>query len=207
MKRLKFGFRNKTAQEQLDICERTIKNVAAQPAEYLVNVDLPEVQSVVAATRASHDRIASLRIELKSEISRRNSLLSKARTKVQAAAGFAALGMNEDTAKMLSLGLPLHSEKHPVGKAGAPTYFTAKPTDGEGEALLRWKRPVRLCSFDIEMKADPLNRNQWKRLDSSLKQKCLVKDLESGMKYWFRVRACNAHGDGPWSELASVRPK
>lgn len=207
MKRLKFDFRNKSALEQLDICGRTVKNVAAQPAEHLVNVDLPDVQNTVAAARASHDRIAALRAELKSEISNRNFLLKQARNKVMAAAGLAALNMNDDPAKILSLGLPLHSEKHPVGKVGAPTNFSAKPTDDEGAAQLRWKRPVRLCSFQIEVKADPMNRNQWKRLDSCFKEKCIIKGLESGGKYWFRVRAFNAHGEGPWSELASVRVK
>jgi len=207
MKRLKFNFRNKSALEQLEICEQTVKNVVAQPAEHLVNVDVDGMQSVVAAARTSHDRIALLRAELKSEITNRNSLLSKSRTSVMAAAGMTALNMDSAPVKMLSLGLSLHSEKHPVGKAGAPTNFFARPTDDEGAAQLRWKRPVRLCTFQVEMKADPMNRNQWKRLDSCTKGKCTVKNLESGGKFWFRVRAVNAHGEGSWSELASVRVK
>jgi hypothetical protein len=35
----------------------------------------------------------------------------------------------------------------------------------------------------------------------------VVPGLVSGAKYWFRIRASNAHGPGPWSQLASVRVK
>jgi hypothetical protein len=31
--------------------------------------------------------------------------------------------------------------------------------------------------------------------------------LLSGGKYWFRVCANNAHGDGPWSDVVCVRVK
>jgi hypothetical protein len=31
--------------------------------------------------------------------------------------------------------------------------------------------------------------------------------LESGVKYWFRVSASNAHGQGPWSQPVSARVK
>ena len=34
-----------------------------------------------------------------------------------------------------------------------------------------------------------------------------VPDLESGKKYWFRVTASNAHGQGPWSQPVCVRVK
>jgi hypothetical protein len=35
----------------------------------------------------------------------------------------------------------------------------------------------------------------------------VVKVLVSGGKYWFRVRATNAHGTSAWSNLAPVRVK
>ncbi|MBI5772751.1 MAG: fibronectin type III domain-containing protein [Verrucomicrobia bacterium] len=32
-----------------------------------------------------------------------------------------------------------------------------------------------------------------------------MNELEPGGKYWFRVAAINAHGQGPWSQIASTR--
>lgn len=39
----------------------------------------------------------------------------------------------------------------------------------------------------------------------ALRQTCRVKGLQPGAKYWFRVRASNANGAGPWSNPVGVR--
>ena len=109
--------------------------------------------------------------------------------------------------KMLATGLPLHADKTPVGLPAAPGNLRAAPTANDGEARLRWVRPVRLCAFQIETQAEPLHEDGWKWVESSCKQTCFVKGLASGGKFWFRVREVNAHGTGPWSNLASVRAK
>lgn len=207
MNRLKFGFRNKPALETLDLCERTAQNLATLPPEQLVEVPLTELAGTLAATRASHDRIAGLRAQLREEITRRNTLLKAAREQTIRSAGLAALNMDNDPVKMSATGLPLHAEKKPVGLPAAPGNLRAEPTANEGEARLRWVRPVRLCTFQIEAQAEPLHDDGWKAMEMCLKQTCSVKGLASGGKFWFRVRASNAHGTGPWSNPAAVRVK
>ncbi|MSU57853.1 MAG: fibronectin type III domain-containing protein [Pedosphaera sp.] len=52
-----------------------------------------------------------------------------------------------------------------------------------------------------------ISRTGEKTHHTTLVQNCLVKGLTSGAKYWFRVRAVNGHGPGPWSNPASARVK
>jgi hypothetical protein len=207
MKRLKFGFRNLSDSKTLSICEQVHRNLAALPTEHLVQTQHEKLGSMVNDARGSHQRIALLRSQLKEELSHFRKLLADTRNQTINSANMAALNMNNDPVKMGTIGLSLHADKAPVGLPAAPDHVHAVPTDNEGEALLRWKRPLRECSFNVQMQLDPLRENGWKLLDDSLKQTCRVKDLKSGGKYWFRVRANNAHGQGPWSQPFSARVK
>ena len=207
LKRLKFNFRNQSAADTISQCERTAQNLAALPPEHLHQESYAELAATVAAIRASHDHIASLRGQLREEITRRNTLLKTVRNQTMRAVGFAASNMNHDPVKLLATGLPLHAEKTSTGQPAAPTNLRAEPTASEGEAQLRWVRPLRLCTFQIQVQAEPLHDDGWKFLDSCTRQTCAVKGLTSGGKFWFRVRAVNPHGTGPWSNLAPVRVK
>jgi hypothetical protein len=70
---------------------------------------------------------------------------------------------------------------------------------------LRWKKPLRRCVFAVQICADPLESNKWEYCDTAVRQSHRVKGLQSGVKYWFRVRAINGNGDGPWSNPVAVR--
>jgi hypothetical protein len=207
MNHFKLGFRNKSASTQLGICERVVASLTAKP-ELLKDADrLTEASDAVAALRMSHDRILQLRGQLKSEITRRNQLLRAARNKVTNAGFNAAYAAEFEPVKMVEAGLELPRPLNvPVGKPGAPDNFRGEPTNKDGEARLRWKRPVRRCWFEIEYSLD-VTAKDWTMCATSPHQVCVVGKLVSGGKYWFRVRATNAHGEGPWSNPVAVRVK
>ena len=205
MKKYKIGFRNRSALEQINICERAIANLAKTPEEHRFNVALPEVSATIAAARASHDRVQVLKSELRTETTRRKELLRVARQRVSQTCALVASNVAFEPQKMLAAGLELEAPKLPIGKPAAPGDLRAEPHDQDGAVRLRFERPVRRCTFEIEFRADSTNETEWNRYDPCLRQSCVVKGLASGVKYWFRVRALNAHGAGPWSNLASAR--
>ena len=209
MNRYKLNFRNKNHLDQLGMFEKIITSLDALPADQREDAYLEELRTVTEAARASHSRIASLRSELKSEVSHRKTLFAAGRTAANRAGVGALLKTGtRDAAKILAVGLDLHaSTKVSVGLPAAPMNLHAVPTDGEGEAQLRWKRTVRRCGFEVQWHADPPDADHWHQEVTCFKQKYLVKGLVSGGKYWFRVRASNAHGTSAWSNLAPVRVK
>jgi hypothetical protein len=207
MQRFKLTFRNKSALEQLNLCEQTVHGIAASGLPQTDPAHLTDAQATVAALRTSYERVDSLRAELKSELSRRKQLLADARKKVTRASLGLALAVNSDPSKLLAAGLDLEASKTVrVGVAATPDHLSAVPTAGEGEVHLKWRRTVRRCSFRIECRADH-EPDGWKMIDSSFRQTCRIEGLVSGVKYWFRIRAENTHGASAWSNLATARPK
>ncbi len=207
MASFKLTFRNKSALEQLTLCEQTIAGIVAKPEHQYEPTYLTEAQVATAEARTSLERAESLRGELRMEITRRNQLLAEARKRVLRASLGVVVKTSGDVHKMMEAGLALPASKQvKVGKPDAPTNLRAKPTDKEGEVKLMFVRPVRRCIFTIECRRDdePVG---WKHLDSCGCQIWLVEGLQSGVKYWFRVSATNSHGTSPWSNLAVARVK
>ena len=189
--------------------EKVIHSLDALPTDQREDAYLEELRTITEAARASHLRIASLRSDLKSELSHRKTLFDKGR-KAASRAGVGALLKTgkRDAANILAVGLDLHaSTKTSVGVPGMPTNLRGVPTDNEGEARLRWQRTMRRCWFEVHWHTDPPDADHWHNEMTCYKQKCLVKGLVSGGKYWFRIRAVNAHGPSAWSQMASVRVK
>lgn len=208
MPRHKLDFRNKNHLEQLTIFEHVITSVDALPVDKREDAYLEELRTITASARTSHERIAALRSELKSEVSHRKALFDAGRQAANRAGVGALLKSNRQPAEILATGLDLHaSTRAPVGVPATPDHFYGEPTDSEGEAILRWKRTVRRCIFEVQWHTDPPDADHWHFELTCTQQKCHVKGLVSGAKYWFRVRAGNAHGQSAWSQMAPVRVK
>ena len=170
-------------------------------------VSLEQLRSQTAAARASHERISSLRIALKSEITNRKALFLAARRSASNTALGLALNVNFQPSEMLAAGLDLAKPTAArVGTPATPTNFRGAPTGNVGEAWLRWKRTVRRCIFEIESCTD-IEAGNWVFITTASRQTCVVNKLKSGVNQWFRIRANNAQGESPWSQPVSVRVK
>jgi hypothetical protein len=205
MQSYKLKFRNRPLLEQLTHCERHVENISLLPVEQRVQVDLPQVTASVGAARASFDLVESLRSQLKAEVTRRNELMRAARVETERAVGFVALNTGMQPAAMLAAGLDLKAAKSPVGLPGMVTEFTVKPDTDEGIVRLKWKRPLRRCVFTVQFRTE--GETGWKDQRTIVATKHVIPGLKSGVKYWFRVCAVNAHGSGPWSQPVSARVK
>ena len=207
MARFKLTFRNKSALEQLTLAEQTLAGIAAKPEHQQDPLQLTDAQATVAALRTSHERVLSLRAELKMEVTRRNALLRESRKKVYNTSLGVQAKTSGEPVKMGEAGLGTEAPKTvKVGKPSAPTNLRAEPTATEGEVRLRYVLPLRRCWFNIEARPDTKPEG-WRLIDSSFRQSALLEGLQSGVKYWFRVSASNSHGTSPWSNLAVARAK
>ena len=204
MKHFKLNFGNRSILEQIAICRRVADGVATLPAEHRAAIaGIPVADSVDEAADA-HAQVEALKVQLRAAMKIRDTKVRAMRDHTTGAALGISAVVAGDPAAMLAAGLDIAREKQPVGKPDAPSQLRVLATDFEGAARLRWKRSVRRCWFDIQATTDPAATTGWKKMLTCFKQTCEVKGLESGVKYWFRVSASNAHGQGPWSQPVSA---
>ena len=207
MKRFKLGFRNRSVLEQLAICRRVGDCLCKLPeAKRAAHAQNP-VATIVAEAVEAHAHVEALRAELRAALRQRETKLRAARAAVTRAASITLGEIGGEPAGMLATGLEIEAEKRPVGRPAAPTQLRATATDLDGVVHLRWKRPVRRCTFLVQMTSDLAALEGWKQVAISIRQSCEVPKLESGAKYWFRVAATNTQGQGPWSDPVSTRVK
>lgn len=206
MTRPKLGFRNRSALEQLTICDRVIANLARAPREHVMDVRLETTITAIAAARTSHEQLMQLKAEVKTVTRQRNELLREARrwTTLAQKGHLGRIGLHPG--RMRAAGMELeNSKRRSVGQPAKVTNLSAVPETHSTMVTLRWDRSVRRCAFEIQTRLDGQPESEWKHDHVCLKQRCDIKRLKSGGLYWFRVRASNAHGAGPWSNPVSAR--
>ena len=206
MKRFKLGFGNRSIREQIAICRRVADCLGKLPEKHRAAVARIPVASMVQEADKSEERVAALRLEIRSALHERKVKTRAACEAATRVASFLLAETRGDPALLLAAGLELEAEKRAVGLPSAPTQLRATATAFEGKVRLAWKRPVRRCEFLVEMTRDPAATEGWKQVAISIRQSCELTGLESGTKHWFRVAANNSHGTGPWAGPVCVRP-
>lgn len=108
-----------------------------------------------------------------------------------------------DAAKILSAGMAVRDPAAPIGDLPAPGNISATEGDHDGEVDLHWNRVKGAKSYMIQRTTTPTDAASWGNPVIATKSKATVAGLVTGTKYYFRVAAIGAAGQGAWSELAS----
>jgi hypothetical protein len=96
-------------------------------------------------------------------------------------------------------GFSLRATPTPIGPLPAPTDLQAEPGEHTGHAALRWGSVYGAKSYLIE-RAEDAPEPKWSFIASSTKREAEVNSMVSGKRYWHRVAALGAAGQGPWSD-------
>jgi len=207
MKRFKLGFGNRPISEQINICRRVAHGIGKLPAEQRRALAPHPVAASVAEAAEAVTEVEVLKTNLRAALVKRDQKAAAMRDHTTIASVVITTLTGGDPAALLEAGVGVAKTKQPVGQPSAPTLMRVVSTESEGAVSLRWQRPVRRCTFLIQMTTAPAATRGWKQTAISIRQSCTVTGLKSGQKCWFRVAATNAHGQGPWSQPVSARVK
>lgn len=204
--RFKLGFRNKSAEDRVDICRQTINGFKKAPVANLKLVKLDDLEAQLAAIEGELALIASLRAQLRAALRQRNgSVTALCQSVTYSAVGYkATVGLGG--VELLAGGLRLAAPWHRLQAPEAPTNPQGARAGEAGSVVLRWKRTVRRSVFAVQVTTDPGVQTGWTHLLTATVAKCVVKDLEPGRLHWFRMAEVNARGQSPWSQPVPVRP-
>jgi hypothetical protein len=202
----KLGLRNQKPHRKLEICQQLLNGLGKLSPEEREAVEWPTLQEKCADAEQALKDISLLRAQLRAAYTRRTKTQREMGRAAVRSANAHALQVGFDPVRVMAGGLALQRPKRPVGPPDAPGHLRALRGSHEGSVVLRWKRPVRRCVFVVEATTDPHGLTGWTRQTVCSAAKCELKGLPPGQLHRFRVAASNAHGQGPWSAVATLRP-
>jgi hypothetical protein len=202
----KLGFRNATKDEKHATCRRFINGVAALPIEKRGKMPLAELLQELAEAEAAKTRVAGLRAALNAAVAMSDEKTARLCRTVTSGVQlyFTEFGANGMALQPTAAETQLR--RKPVsGPPGQPTDLRASAS--AGAVKLRWKSPTPRSIYIIEYTENPNSEGAWVRDSRNLTTRSshLITDLKPNTPYWFRVRAQNTHGEGPWSESLPAR--
>lgn len=112
-----------------------------------------------------------------------------------------------DTAKIESSGYSVRNvPSTPIGDLPAPSGVSVVPSESSGTVDMKWITVRGARSYIVERALDAATL-VWTPALSTTKAKGEVNTMTSGQKYWFRVAAVGAAGQGAWSaEISKYAP-
>ena len=110
-----------------------------------------------------------------------------------------------DETKILSSGFSIRRSKTPAAITDAPVQLKVKAPLHENELEVVWKPVKKAKSYMIEYTREPESFAPILETAVTTRARFIASGLESGIKYWFRVRAVNTAGYSGWSEIAGGR--
>ncbi len=108
-----------------------------------------------------------------------------------------------DEGKILSSGFSVRAKAQPTGAAPQVMNLHLTFGDDDGELDASWNSVANVKSYTVELCEDPLTPTGWKHVVSAPNSKTTISGLTSGKKYWVRVAAVTAAGQGTFSDPAT----
>lgn len=205
MATVKLGLKDLSVPQKIQLARVAVTSLTGNPAFPTPIPALTQITSLADATEAAVNEQASRQQAAQlatvsvaeAEVALDTSLTSLG-AYVQSASG-------GDESKILSSGLSLRAANAAVGLLPAPDNFAASLGDLPGDVDLTWNRIPGAASYVIQFTTTDPNAEgtTWTNSTPSTRSSTTVTGLKSGTRYWFRVAALGAAGQGPWSDPAT----
>jgi len=200
MGKLKLGLRNMPITGKLGLATLIVTQMTGNPNFTTPTPSLAEVTADTTGLRNAYNEALSLRAQAKAAtelMADREKKLDRTLTQI---ALYVENVSGGNDGKILSAGMGVKDTGAPVGELPAPMNLYAEAGSADGEIDINWEPVYGAKSYVVEMTSDPNVPDSWKHKMDVTESFAAVKDLTSGGKYWFRVAAFGAAGQGPFSD-------
>lgn len=192
----------KKSDSELD--EYTLDKIGKVPTGFPVTD--PTILDVTAKHTAYHDAIVKATDGTKADTDDKNTLRRQLSIMLTNLAYDCARRSNGNTTKFLTTGFAMKAKGSPIGILPAPLDFSLQAGANEGEMDTKWKKVDKADKYQVRIGLDPENPDSWIIEAIVSPSKAHFTGLESGKKYYGRVRAIGSKGlYGNWSDISSKR--
>ena len=191
----------KTA-EKIQFARQIVTDMTSNPNFPMPTPALPSVAAAATALEAAYNAAQTARQISKSKtaaIVPADEALNLALTQL---ANYVQNTSGGDPAKIQSAGFPVRDTPAPIGALPAPCGLEVQPGQNEGHMSVRWKGVRGASSYVVERAQDAPVLN-WTQALATTKSRGVVNTMISGTRFWFRVAAVGAAGQGAGSDAIS----
>lgn len=122
--------------------------------------------------------------------------------KLNTLAAFTQSATGGDGAKIESAGFALRDTPEPVPVPGPVLSLNVFLNSEPGHSKLTWQPTAGAEGYLVQGSPDPITPTSWTQSIVSTKATFQANGAVAGQKYWYRVAAFNAAGQGAWSTPA-----
>lgn len=155
------------------------------------------------ALEAAYNAAQAARETAKQKTDLQDAANAAANTLLTAEGNYVQSKSGGDLVKIQSAGMDVRAEAAPIGDLPAPGNVSASEGDHDGEIDIHWNRVRGAKSYVVQYTTTPTTAASWVNGPIATKTKATVTGLNSATKYYLRVAAIGAAGQGAYSELAA----
>lgn len=202
MPRIKLNLRSLSIPEKVARAQQLVTALTGNTNFNSPHPPLAQVTDAIEELEAASNAAQAARQEAKARTAAQNAkeetldqMLTQLVAHVESVAG-------NDDELIMSAGLDVRGTPGPGRTLSTPSAspsLTATVGDHDGEIDLSWDTVRGARSYTIERSPDPPGESTWAHSGISTRSRTTVEGLHSGTRYWFRVAAVTASGQGPWS--------
>ena len=201
--KVKLGIKGMTILAKAELGTRIVAAMTGNPNFVTPNPSLADITAAKAAMLTAYNNALTLRQQSNAATDLQVDKEKNYERLLALEAAYVENASGGDEAKIQSAGMSIRDPKVPVGPLSAPTDLYAEVGGGDGEIDLNWKPVHGANSYLVQMTTDPNVPDSWAFKKNSTESFTAITGLTSGGKYWFRVAAVGAAGQGDFSDPAA----
>jgi hypothetical protein len=201
--KVKLNLRQLSVEEKIVFSKQVITSMTAN-ANFATPI--PALAAVTTAITAADAANADLKVARKATVTKASILddkLADLDSIINQLAAYVENTAKGDDTKIKSAGMGVKSHGTPAGLPSAPENLLSAAAI-QNEVELNWDKVFGARSYVVQITQDVSGSSSWTIAVVVTKAKASIKNLDSGKKYWFKVAAVGAAGQGPWSDPATT---
>jgi hypothetical protein len=196
---LKIGLRNMSDVKKVEFARGLIRQMSGNPHFPSARTALATLTTAVTDLERAYQDAKVARHVARTKTQVRKAASSALDSMVKQVARFVEIAAAGDPGKLTASGFEVRASRAPVGQLTPPENLTLAVSEIPGEVRLRWKHVRGASTYLIQRSSEPDNSTAWVQVAVSTRAKATLTGQTRGTRFWFRVCAVGAAGQGPWS--------